>query len=300
MKIDKAKICYILSMLIFSTIGILRRNILLSSDFISFVRGLLGSICVVLFLFITKKKIDKDGVKSNLILLLTSGICIGLNWVFLFESYNYTSVATGTLCNYMCPIIVIILSPLILKEKLNLINVICVVVSLIGMVFVSGILETGFNDKNTLIGVCFGLISAFLYATVIFLNKKMKQVDSYSKTLIQLFSIAVVMFIYTMFNKGFPNEHLELKVIILLIVIGVVYTGVAYVLYFTGMKDMKAQNIAILSIIDPVFAVILSAIILSEPLSILTIIGAVLILSSTVVSELAGIKKTNTLLKHIK
>ena len=293
MKIDKAKICYILSMLIFSTVGIIRRNILLSSDFISFVRGVLGSICVVLFLLITKKKIDKNGIKSNIILLITSGICIGLNWVFLFESYNYTSVATGTLCNYMCPIIVIILSPLILKEKLSLINVICVAVSLIGMVFVSGILETGFNDKNTLIGVCFGLISACLYAAVIFLNKKMKQVDSYSKTLIQLFSIAVVMFMYTLFNKGFTNINLEFKVIVLLIVIGVLYTGVAYVLYFIGIKDMKAQSIAILSIIDPVFAVILSAIILTEPLSILTIIGAVLILSSTIISEFASFKKEN-------
>jgi drug/metabolite transporter (DMT)-like permease len=211
--------------------------------------------------------------------------------VFLFESYNYTSVATGTLCNYMCPIFVIIFSPIILKEKLNIVNVICVIVSFIGMVFVSGILETGFNDKNTLIGVCLGLLSAVLYATVIFLNKKMREVDAYSKTLIQLLSIAVVMFFYTLFNSGFSSIKLDFKIIILLIVIGVIYTGIVYVLYFSGIKDMSAQSIAILSIIDPMLAVILSSIILSEPLSIFTIIGAVLILSSTVISEVCDHKK---------
>jgi drug/metabolite transporter (DMT)-like permease len=278
-------------MLIFSTIGIIRRYIPLSSDFISFIRGMLGSICVILFILLTKKKLDKDGIKNNLILLIVSGVCIGLNWVFLFESYNYTSVATGTLCNYMCPIFVIIFSPIILKEKLNIINVICVIVSFIGMVFVSGILETGFNDKNTLIGVCLGLLSAVLYAAVIFLNKKMREVDSYSKTLIQLLSIAVVMFFYTLFNSGFSSIKLDFKIIILLIVIGVIYTGIVYVLYFSGIKDMSAQSIAILSIIDPMLAVILSSIILSEPLSIFTIIGAVLILSSTVISEVCDHKK---------
>jgi drug/metabolite transporter (DMT)-like permease len=276
-------------MLIFSTIGIIRRYIPLSSDFISFIRGILGSICVILFILLTK--LDKDGIKNNLILLIVSGVCIGLNWVFLFESYNYTSVATGTLCNYICPIFVIIFSPLILKEKLNIINVICVIASLIGMVFVSGILETGFNDKNTLIGVCLGLLSAVLYAAVIFLNKKMREVDSYSKTLIQLLSIAVVMFFYTLFNSGFSSIKLDFKIIILLIVIGVIYTGIVYVLYFSGIKDMSAQSIAILSIIDPMLAVILSSIILSEPLSIFTIIGAVLILSSTVISEVCDHKK---------
>lgn len=291
MKVNQSKLCFILSMLIFSTIGIIRRYIPLSSDFISFVRGILGSICVILFILLTKKKLDKGGIKNNLILLIVSGVCIGLNWVFLFESYNYTSVATGTLCNYMCPIIVIIFSPLILKEKLNIINVICVIVSLIGMVFVSGILETGFNDKNTLIGVCLGLLSAVLYAAVIFLNKKMSTVDAYSKTFIQLLSIAVVMFFYTLFNSGFSSIKLDFKIAILLIVIGVIYTGIVYVLYFSGMKDMSAQSIAILSIIDPMLAVILSSIILSEPLSILTIIGAVLILSATVISEVSDHRK---------
>ena len=291
MKVNKSKLCFILSMLIFSTIGIIRRYIPLSSDFISFIRGMLGSICVILFILLTKKKLDKDGIKNNLILLIVSGVCIGLNWVFLFESYNCTSVATGTLCNYMCPIFVIIFSPIILKEKLNIVNVICVIVSFIGMVFVSGILETGFNDKNTLIGVCLGLLSAVLYAAVIFLNKKMREVDSYSKTLIQLLSIAVVMFFYTLFNSGFSSIKLDFKIIILLIVIGVIYTGIVYVLYFSGIKDMSAQSIAILSIIDPMLAVILSSIILSEPLSIFTIIGAVLILSSTVISEVCDHKK---------
>lgn len=291
MKVNKSKLCFILSMLIFSTIGIIRRYIPLSSDFISFIRGMLGSICVILFILLTKKKLDKDGIKNNLILLIVSGVCIGLNWVFLFESYNYTSVATGTLCNYMCPIFVIIFSPIILKEKLNIVNVICVIVSFIGMVFVSGILETGFNDKNTLIGVCLGLLSAVLYAAVIFLNKKMREVDSYSKTLIQLLSIAVVMFFYTLLNSGFSSVKLDFKIIILLIVIGVIYTGIVYVLYFTGIKDMSAQSIAILSIIDPMLAVVLSSIILSEPLSIFTIIGAVLILSSTVISEVCDHKK---------
>ena len=60
----------------------------------------------------------KSSARTKLLLIL-SGALIGFNWILLFEAYNYTTVATATLCYYMQPTIVILLSPLFFRERLT-------------------------------------------------------------------------------------------------------------------------------------------------------------------------------------
>ena len=115
----------ILSMVIFGTIGILRRYIPYSSSLVAMVRGIIGSVFLLLVILLSKKSFDKSAIRSNLLLLIFSGAAIGFNWIFLFEAYNYTTVATATLCYYLAPIIVILLSPVVLKEKLTLKKILC-------------------------------------------------------------------------------------------------------------------------------------------------------------------------------
>ena len=140
---NKAKLELIASMFIFGTIGIFVRHIPLPSSMIALARGFVGAFFVLLFVYLKKSKLDKSAIKKNFVMLALSGAFIGINWILLFESYNYTTVATATLCYYMQPIFVILASPFLLKEKLTVKKVACVVVALIGMVFVSGVLQTG-------------------------------------------------------------------------------------------------------------------------------------------------------------
>ena len=290
-KETNAKASLILAMVIFGTIGIFRKYIPLPSGIVACARGILGVAFLLVFIKIKKIKMDRESIKKHLWILLVSGGFIGLNWVLLFESYRYTSVAVATLCYYMAPIFVMIVSPFLLKEKLTVKKVLCVIVALIGMVFVSGVLDGGISDVSEMKGILFGLGAAALYATVIMMNQKLREVPTYDKTIMQLGAAAVVPIPYILFVEDLSAVVLTPLIVFMLIIVGVVHTGIAYALYFGSMNGLKAQTVALFSYIDPIVAIILSAMFLKEPMTIYSAIGAVLVLGATMISELPEKRK---------
>ena len=290
-KETNAKASLILAMVIFGTIGIFRKYIPLPSGIVACARGILGVAFLLVFIKIKKIKMDREAIKKHLWILLVSGGFIGLNWVLLFESYRYTSVAVATLCYYMAPIFVMMVSPFLLKEKLTVKKVLCVIVALIGMVFVSGVLDGGISDVSEMKGILFGLGAAALYATVIMMNQKLREVPTYDKTIMQLGAAAVVLIPYILFVEDLSAVVLTPLIVFMLIIVGVVHTGIAYALYFGSMNGLKAQTVALFSYIDPIVAIILSAMFLKEPMTIYSAIGAVLVLGATMISELPEKRK---------
>ena len=274
------------AMTIFGTIGIFVRYINLPSGFLAMVRGFLGVLFTVGVTLLSKKKIDFAAVKSKLPLLAFCGAAIGVNWILLFESYRYTTVATTTLCYYIAPVFVILASPLVLGERIGLKKGICVLVALLGMVFVSGIIDVGVNDISELRGILLGLGAAVLYASVTLMNKKLGDAVSASdRTAIQLFFATVVIIPYTLIAEEVCAEAFSTTAIILLLVVGLVHTGFSYTLFFGSIKDLSAQTVAIFGYLDPIVAILLSALLLKEPMTPLAIVGAVLIIASTFVAE---------------
>ena len=271
-------------MTLFGTIGIFVKYITFPSSLIALVRGIIGTVFLLLVVSLKKQKISKEAVKKNLKFLAISGIAMGFNWILLFEAYNYTTVATATLCYYLAPIFVIIASPILLKEKLTVKQVICVIVALIGMVFVSGVLgvEIGLSEIT---GIVLGVGAAVLYATVVMFNKVIKDITAYDKTIVQLAAAAIVLIPYCALTIDFSTLSADGMAIAMLLVVGVLHTGFAYAMYFGAIKELKTQTTAILSYIDPVVAVLLSALLLKEGIGLTGIIGAVLILGSTFVSS---------------
>lgn len=284
----KAKSELAASMVIFGTIGIFVRHIPLPSSFIAVVRGFLGAGFVFLFLCLKKQKPDTAAIRRNLLLLVLSGACIGVNWILLFESYQYTTVATATLCYYMQPIFVILASPIFLKEKLTLRKILCVAAALLGMVFVSGVLQTGIPAPSEARGILYGLGAAVFYAVVILMNQGIKNISAYDKTMLQLGTGAAVLLPYVLLTEsvGEITAAMTAPVLAFLLIVALVHTGVAYVLYFSSMGRLKAQTIAIFSYIDPIIAIVLSALLLKEKIGIFGIIGAILVLGATFTSEL--------------
>lgn len=282
---EKGKINFIISMLIFSSIGIFIRAIPYPSSFVAFVRGTVGFAVILLVMLLKRQKSDRKAIKENFLLLALSGIFIGINWVALFESYRYTTVATATLCYYMAPMFVIMVSPFVLGERLTVKKAVCVLTALFGMVLVSGVFEAN-RGEIQLKGIVYGLIAAAFYASVMIINKKMTDIPAFDKTYLQLLFAAAVVAVYNIFTVDASSLSADSKHILLLLFVGVFHTGFAYTLYFGSMKSMKAQSIAILSYIDPVFALILSAVILKEQMSLFGIIGAVMVLGAAFVCEL--------------
>ena len=275
----------IFSMVIMGTIGIFRRYIPISSGLLAFSRGILGSAFIVVFLIIKGRKLFKGLSKRNLFWLAVTGAAIGINWMLLFEAFNYTTVAIATLCYYMQPTIVMVLSYFIFNEVMGLKKIICAIVAVIGMVLVSGITQAGGGQGGNFKGVIYALGASLFYASVVILNKKIKNVDIYEKTAVQLFSAALIMIPYLALSQGFSGIVLDGEVMGLILLVGIVHTGIAYVFYFGSMPGLKAQTIAVFSYIDPIVALLASAIFLKEALSPAGIIGAILILGAAFISE---------------
>ena len=286
----RSLIMFISSMLIFGTIGIFRRYIPFPSAFLAMARGLIGGLLVMAFVRLTGKQTSPETGRlpgKTAALLALSGIVMGFNWILLFEAYNRTSVGVATLCYYMEPTIVTLLSPLLFREKLTGKKLLCAAAAIIGMVLVSGVTEEN-RAAGNLPGVLLGLGAAALYSIVVIMNKKTPGIEPYRKTTIQLLSAGLVMIPYLLLTDGFRFGEYDTRAVILLLVVGIVHTGFAYVLYFGSMDGLRAQSIAIFSYIDPVSALLFSALLLREPLNLPGIVGAVLIIGSAIISELHG------------
>lgn len=281
----KDKFLLVLSMIIFGTIGIFRRYIELPSGFLAMSRGFIGTAYLVIFVLATKKGISRESIKKNALPLILSGAFIGFNWILLFEAYNYTSVAVATLCYYMAPMIVIAVSPVILKEKLSGKKIVCVLVALVGMVLVSGVTGMESFKLSEMKGVLLGLGAAQLYATVVLMNKKIKDIGPYDKTIVQLASAGAVMLVYTLLVENVSKSDFSLVAVIMLVIVGVVHTGVAYAWYFGSMKSISAQTVALFSYLDPIIAIVLSAVILREDVGAMEAVGAVMVLGAAVMAE---------------
>lgn len=284
-----AKIKLSLAMLVFGSIGVFRRYIPLSSSWMAFMRGSIGTVFLLFVVLCSGKRVEKAAIKRNLLPLLISGTAIGINWILLFEAYRYTTVAAATLCYYMAPVLVIVCSPFVLKERLTARKVICVAGALAGMLLVSGIFQGDASGGMSAKGIACGLGAAAFYATVMLANKFFKRISAYDSTILQLGIAALVVLPYALVVDGTGAfSSLSLPQGLLLLVVGTIHTGGAYWLYFGSMQQLSSQTVAVYSYIDPAFAVVLSIVLLREETGLSGILGAVLILGSTLLSEWKG------------
>ncbi|MBE5784629.1 MAG: EamA/RhaT family transporter [Clostridiales bacterium] len=291
---SSARLQLVSAMAIFGTVGIFVRYIPLPSSIIACARGFLGTAFLLLCMGIRREKMCMAAVKVHLVPLVLSGVAIGLNWVLLFESYRYTTVATATLCYYLSPTFVILASPILIREKLPAKKLICAFVALLGMVFVSGVIKGGLPTAGEGKGVLCGVGAAALYASVVLLNKKLGSLTANDKTVMQLFIAALVALPYVLFTEDVTALSLTLLEGFLLLFVGIIHTGFAYAMYFGSLKTIPAQTAAIFSYIDPVVAILLSALLLREKMDAFTAIGAILILGSALLSELSPRKKNGS------
>ena len=287
----KARLQLIFTMLLFGTIGTLSRFIDMPSSVIALGRAFFSVLTIILILALRRQKLDWDDIKRNIGWLTLSSVFMCCNWVCQFEAFKYTTIAVSTLCYYMQPVFYILAAAIVIKEKLSPRKLVCVAVAFCGMIFVSGVLQTGFHISE-LKGVLFGIAGGFFYAMVVLINKYMKDISPVNTTIMQMALVSLIMLPYSAATGGLAAARVTTVGIICLIVLGALHTGIAYIIYFDAVNKLSAQTVGILSYIDPVEAVLLSAFFLKEPLTIWTIIGAVMILGATAVSELGTDKDT--------
>ena len=286
----RAKLRLVFAMTMFGTLGLFIRAIPLPSSVIALVRGAVGAGFLLLLCAMRKTPPDKRAIRRNLKWLLPCGIAMGFNWILLFEAYRYTTVAVATLSYYLSPVIILLLSPLVLKERLTALKAGCIAVALMGMFLVSGVVQSGGSDFNAT-GIALGLGAALFYAFIVLCSKQLRDISSYDTTMMELGISAVVMVVYNLITVDLSTLACPPLGLAALAVVAVFHTGVCYALYFGSIAALPAQTSALFSYIDPVVAILLSALVLHEPMDALSIIGAVLILGSTLFGEVMENRK---------
>lgn len=283
------RLMLIISMVTFGTIGLFVNGIELPRAEIALWRAVLAAALIGIYLLLTKQKIPFKNIKKDIPLLLASGCAMGINWVFLFEAYEHTSVSVATLSYYFAPVIVMLLCPILFKEKMTLKAWICFGASTVGFVLIT--VFGGDEGTGHFLGVLFGLLAALFYATVIILNKFIKNVGGIHRTFLQFLAAIVTLLPYVLFTSGIQVATLDGKGLGFLLIVGIVHTGITYCLYFSSLGELKGSEVALLSYIDPLVAVLVSVFILQEGINAWQIVGGALILGFTLWNELPSKKR---------
>ena len=275
-------------MFIFGTLAPFVRHISVGSGELALYRAAMAAVLVGGYLLVTKQKLALGSIRKELLLLLLSGGAMGVNWILLFEAYRYTTVSVATLSYYFAPVIVMAVCPVLFREKMTGKQILCFVMSTAGLVLITG---TAGGGRQDLLGIAFGLGAAVLYAAVMMLNKFIKGVAGLHRTFIQFLAATVVLLPYVALSGGFTLGSLDSTGWGALLIVGLVHTGITYCLYFSALKELPGQKVAILSYIDPLVAVLVSVIWLREGISGVQILGGALILGFTLWSELPDRKR---------
>lgn len=289
MKTLNPRFMMITAMAIFGTLGPFVRNIAVSSGELALYRAVLAALLIGVFLLLTKQRIPFEKIKKEVPLLLASGVAMGINWILLFEAYKYTTVSAATLSYYFAPVIVTVMCPFLFREKLSGRQILCFVMSTLGLVMITGIGDMG--GGNDLIGILFGLGAACFYATVILLNKFIKNVEGIHRTFLQFLAAIITLLPYVLLTSGITLAALPAFGWVNLLIVGLLHTGVTYCLYFSSLKELPGQKAAILSYIDPLVAVLISVAVLGESMTLWQLLGGLLILGFTLWNEIAPQKQ---------
>lgn len=287
---QKARWQLIVSMTVFGTIGVFVRYIPLTSGQIALCRAVLATVLIGGYLLVKRQPLTVTALRSQLWRLLVSGAAMGFNWILLFQAYRYTTVSVATLSYYFAPVLVTVLCPLLFRERMTAKCWLCFVGSTVGLVLITGIGDLA-GDTH-LIGIGFGLGAAVLYATVVLLNKSMHGINGLHRTFFQFLAATVVLTPYVLLTDGLSFSGLTGTGWTLLLVVGLIHTGVTYCLYFSSLGALSGQQAAILSYIDPLVAVLCSVTILQETMTPWQMAGGVLILGCTLSNEIT-LKKSH-------
>ena len=157
--------------------------------------------------------------------------------------------------------------------------------STLGIVLITGVGDLSQGNSH-LTGILFGLGAAVLYASVVLINKFIRGVSGIRRTVLQFGAALTALVPYVACNGGISFSGMDTAGWLCLLTVGLVHTGAAYCLYFSGLKDLSGQETAILSYIDPLVAVLLSVFVLGEHMTPVQILGGALILGFTLWNEI--------------
>lgn len=282
---------YLAALLLFGSNGIIAAAIALPSSDIVLLRTFLGALSLVTVLAITQRhKLQAPSRPREAAALLLSGAALGASWIFLFRAYQTIGVGISSLLYYCGPIIVMALSPLIFGEKLTGGKIAGFIAVACGAFLIAA---QGLGGNMPIAGIVCGIASAFCYALMVIASKGAPHIEGLENSALQVsaaFLTALVLI--TLFTQGAPSflspsiaAGIDWRAVAML---GVVNTGIGCLLYFSAVAKLPVQTVAVVGYLEPLSAVVFSAVLLGEAITPVRLMGAVLIIGGAIFCELAG------------
>ncbi len=278
----------VLAMTIFGSIGIFVHEIGLPPAVIASIRAIVGTAFLAIILGFYNNRANLSDIKKNIIPIIISGTALGFNWIFLFQAYQQTTIPVATVCYNLAPVFVLVLSPILLRERITLVSVACTLGALAGAILLSGITS---GDAVNKVGVTYAIIAAILYAVIMLTNKKISGISSLDNAFYQMAVASVVTIAYSVFTVDMSSVTFGGTVGWMLLVLGILHTAIAYALVFSASKRMTAQAWGILSYLEPATAIILAFFLLRQPITNIEILGAVMVFGFALINGLVRRRK---------
>lgn len=281
---NRSRLMLLAAMLVFGTVGLFIRGIPLPSAEIALYRAVFALLVLSLILAFTGRFRTLYAQRAQMPRAFITGAIMAFNWILLFEAYRFTSIAMATLAYYLAPTLMVVAGVVLMKERLSAFQVLCFVMSTLGLVLMLGVSA---GEPGDLRGILLGLASAVLYATVVTINRLSGETDGLVRTFVQFLGAVVVMLPFVALRGGFHLHLLNSSGWAYLLALGIVHTGLCYSLYFQAITHLKGQQVAVLSYLDPLIAVVLSVFLLGEKVNPWQLWGGGLMLLFALLNELS-------------
>ncbi len=287
---------YLAALLLFGSNGIIAAAIALPSSDIVLLRTFLGALSLVTVLTITQRhKLQAPSrPREAAALLILSGAALGASWIFLFRAYQTIGVGISSLLYYCGPIIVMALSPLIFGEKLTGGKITGFIAVACGAFLIAA---QGLGGNMPIAGIICGIASAFCYALMVIASKGAPHIEGLENSALQVSAAFVTALVFTLITQGAPSflsagvaASIDWRAVVML---GIVNTGIGCLLYFSAVAKLPVQTVAVVGYLEPLSAVVFSAVLLGEAITPVRLMGAALIIGGAIFCEVAG-KRANT------
>ncbi len=276
-----------LAMVLISTSGALGKYIDMPVPVTIAFRAFLAAF--ILFLFCKWKKISFEVIKKDRLMIMVSGILLGLHWITYFYALKLSNVAIGMLSLFTYPVITSFLEPLILKTKFQKMHLLLGALVLLGIYF----LVPNFSFENTYTkAVGFGVLSAFCYSLRnLFMKDKVAIYHGSTLMFYQLVVLGVVLspLLFVMDTSGITTQWPAL------LVLALVTTAIGHTIFLFSFKRFSTTTASIISSIQPVYGIIIGILFLNDVPKIITLVGGTLILTSVIIESVRSYKQKTVL-----
>ena len=272
-----------LAVLLFGLSGLFGRLVSLPAVIIVLGRVFFASVSMFAMFAARRKEVRLAKTRDYLMLAL-AGLILAAHWTAFFMSIKVSTIAIAVLTYSTFPLFITFAEPLLFGEKLKKSDLLSAIAMFIGVTLI----VPEFNISNDVtVGVLWGMASSVTFAAMTLINRR--YASKYEGTLIAFYEqlTATAVLIPSLFLTTFSAT---LSDMVMLLLLGVVFTAAAHSMFIGGMKTIKAQSAAMISSLESVYGIAAAAILLKEIPQFDEIAGGAIILGAALYSTIKSYK----------